>query len=312
MNVWNGLDRLPPETKAAATFGNFDGIHLGHQAILAAVRRGAARARAASLLVTFDPHPLKVLAPERCPRMLQTRGQKLAALESAGLDAVLILRFDETLAAQSAEEFLVGLVEAGLEPASVHVGRAFRFGRDRAGDLETFQHLGRARGFSVEGVEEVRVNGEPVSSTRIREAVARGDIEEARALLGRPFAVEGEVVAGAGRGRALEFPTANLAVASEIVPRPGVYGTEIGVLAGRWPSVTNVGVRPTFGGRELSVETHIVDFDGDLYGQRAEVHFLARLRDEMKFPSADALADQIARDCAATVAYFQSIPLAAR
>jgi riboflavin kinase/FMN adenylyltransferase len=306
MIVWNGLERCPPGTRAALALGNFDGVHLGHQAVLERVETSAREHGATAALVTFDPHPAEVLAPERRPRLLQTRRQKLAALEEARLDAVLVLPFDLALAAWTPEEF-VSRLTAALAPVSVHVGTGFRFGRDRAGDVALLRALGARGGFTVDEIPAVELDGARVSSSRIREAVGTGDVERARHLLGRPYALEGRVVRGAGRGAALSFPTANLAVENELPPLRGVYVTETVAQALRWPSVTNVGVRPTFDGSRLTVESHLIDFEGDLYGERVEVRFLVRLRDERRFENASSLADQIARDRAAAVAWFQSL-----
>ena len=306
MIVWHGLERCPPGTQAALALGNFDGVHLGHQAVLQQVQASARARQARAVLVTFEPHPAEVLAPERRPRLLQTRRQKLAALEEAGVDAVLVLPFDLALAALSAEEFLERLCTA-LIPRSIHVGTGFRFGRERQGDVALLRAIGARRGFAVEEVPPLEVDGARVSSSRIREAVLAGRVEVARGLLGRPYALEGRVVRGEGRGAMLAFPTANLAVENELPPLRGVYVTETVALALRWHSVTNVGVRPTFDGSRLTVESHLIDYEGDLYGERVEACFLARLRDERRFPDPTALADQIARDRAAAVAWFQSL-----
>ncbi|HET9298638.1 MAG TPA: bifunctional riboflavin kinase/FAD synthetase [Candidatus Polarisedimenticolaceae bacterium] len=306
MIVWHGLERCLPGTPAALALGNFDGVHLGHQAVLQHVQAAARAREARAVLVTFDPHPAEVLAPERRPRLLQTKRQKLAALEEAGVDAVLVLPFDLAMAALSAEEFLERLGTA-LIPRSIHVGTGFRFGRERQGDVALMRAVGARRGFTVDEVPPVEVDGARVSSSRIREAVLGGRVELARGLLGRPYALEGRVVRGEGRGATLAFPTANLAVENELPPLRGVYVSETVALALRWPSVTNVGVRPTFDGSRLTVESHLIDYEGDLYGERVEARFLARLRDERRFPDPSALADQIARDRAAAVAWFQSL-----
>jgi riboflavin kinase / FMN adenylyltransferase len=310
VNVWNELDAFPTGREPlVATIGNFDGVHLGHRAILASVTAAAKARSARSLLITFDPHPLAVVAPSRRPRLLQTRRQKLETLEDARIDGVLILPFDRELASLDGESFFGEFLAQRLQFASVHVGRNFRFGRARGGDLRVLEAIGRDRGFSVVGVPPVEIAGETVSSSAIRAAIEEGDVERARAMLGRPFAVTGEVIRGDGRGRTLEFPTANLAVENETIPRRGVYVTETVAFASRFPSVTNVGVRPTFGGTTLSVETHLLDVDEDLYGERLEVRFLARLRDERTFRGAAELADQIARDRAAASSYFTGLTL---
>lgn len=306
MIVWNGIDQVPTDPRpAVATIGNFDGVHLGHQAIL---RRTVADARARgalSLLVTFDPHPTSVVAPSRAPHLLQTRRQKLDVLEACGLDAVLILRFDTAFSNLSPQAFATDFLVERLRVVSLHVGESFRFGHDRSGDIAVLCTLGSHLGFEVTGVPAVRVHGEAVSSSAIRRAVEEGDVDRARRMLGRPYAIEGEVVQGDGRGRTLDFPTANLAVDGNLIPHRGVYVTETKLLASRFPSVTNIGTRPTFGGGALIVETHLIDFDENIVGDRAEIGFLARLREEKRFPTPRELADQIARDRAAAVAYFQ-------
>ncbi len=310
MNVWNALEAFPTGREPiCATIGNFDGVHLGHQAILASVIDAAKKRSAPSLLITFDPHPLAVVAPSRGPKLLQTRRQKLETLEATGLDGMLLLPFDRELAALTGEEFFESYLAARLRFATVHVGSNFRFGRARGGDIRLLQTLGAELSFSVVAVPPVTVEGETVSSSAIRTAIEEGDVTRARAFLGRPFAVTGEVVRGEGRGRLLEFPTANVAVDNETIPRRGVYVTETMAFGSRFPSITNVGVRPTFGGATLSVESHLIDVDEDLYGERVEVRFLARLRDEVKFAGPSELADQLARDHAAATSYFSGLTL---
>jgi riboflavin kinase/FMN adenylyltransferase len=313
MNVWNSLDAFPTGREPiCATIGNFDGVHLGHQAILASVI-GAAKSRSApSLLITFDPHPLAVVAPTRGPKLLQTRRQKLEALEATGLDGLLILPFDRELASLTGEAFFADYLSSRIRFVTIHVGSNFRFGRARGGDVSLLQSLGTRLGFSVVTVPPVTADGEIVSSSAIRTAIEAGDVARARAQLGRVFAITGEIVRGDGRGRSLGFPTANVAVDNETVPRRGVYITETSVFGSRFPSVTNVGVRPTFGGTALAVESHLIDVDEDLYGERVEVRFLARLRDEVKFADAAELADQLARDLAAATSYFSGLTLARR
>ena len=313
MNVWNSFDAFPTGREPMfATVGNFDGVHRGHQAILASLLAAAKARSAPSLLVSFDPHPLAVVAPSRRPKLLQTRRQKLETLEAAGLDGVLLLPFDRELAALTGEEFFQSFLAERIRFASVHVGRDFRFGRARGGDIRALETIGAALSFSVVAVPPVAVDGETVSSSAIRAAIEDGNVAKARAMLGRPFVLTGEVVRGEGRGRALEFPTANLALENETIPARGVYITETTALASRFPSITNVGVRPTFGGESLSIESHLLDVDEDLYGERIDVRFLARLRDEMAFAGPEDLADQIARDRAAAASYFAGLTLTRR
>lgn len=310
MRIWNGPDHRPPDAgeRYVASIGNYDGVHLGHREILERVVGDAGRAGGRALLVTFDPHPLTVVAPDRRPPLLQTRRQKIAALEETGLDDLLIVPFDASIARLDGPEFFETVL-GSVRFDAIHVGVNFRFGRDRAGDVDTLRAIGAARGFRVEGVPQVRQGDSIVSSSEIRRRVAAGDVEGARRMLGRPYAVEGRVVRGDGRGRDLAAPTANLDVENELTPADGVYVTEVRVDAVRMPSVTNVGSRPTFGGRERRVESHLIDFDEPLYERRLEIRFLARLRDEQRFDTPAELADQIARDRAAAEAYFTNLQL---
>jgi riboflavin kinase/FMN adenylyltransferase len=310
MKIWNGIDRYTRgRSKVVASIGNYDGVHLGHQAILRQVVDDARRRELPSLLITFDPHPLQVVAPDRRPSLLQTRRQKLDCLEETGLTDLLVLAFDERVAALQGDQFFVELLDPSVAFAAIHVGESFRFGVGRSGDLSLLETIGVNHGFEVHAVPAVVDEGQPISSSAIRAAVASGRLEQARRMLGRPFALSGEVKRGEGRGAGIGFPTANLEVENEIVPRAGVYVTETVALAARYPSMTNVGVRPTFGGGEVTVESHLLEFADDLYNQRIEVRFLARIRDEVRFSGATELADQLARDRAAAEAYFHNLQL---
>lgn len=313
MKVFNGIEAYPRDDgPVVATLGNYDGIHLGHRAILDGVRNSARRRGLPSLLITFEPHPLTVVAPDRRPQLLLTRGQKVDAVADAGIDRLLFLAFDEEVARLSGAAFFEEHLSGPIELAGVHVGTNFRFGQRRAGTLETLVDIGRKLGFDVEGIAPVEVDGQVVSSSAIRRLIDEGRVEDAGRLLGRPFALSAVVVRGEGRGRSLDFPTANLDVANECLPRRGVYVTEWVSDAVRRASVTNVGVRPTFDGERLVVETHVLDFDEDVYDRRVELAFLARLRDEHRFDGPAALADQIARDRAAAAAYFENVSLTGR
>jgi len=265
-----------------------------------------------SLLITFDPHPLSVVAPERRPRLIDTRRQKLVHLESTGLDAVLILEFTPSLAALSGDEFFDEVLSSQVPLSSVYVGANFRFGRGRSGGLDLLRSIGGERGFDVFEVPAVSLGERVVSSSTIRALLGDGDVETAGRMLGRPYAMIGEVVPGVGRGRGLSFPTANLRERNELIPKTGVYVTETTFDVTRYPSVTNVGTRPTFDDSRLTVETHLLEFDGDLYSKEIEVRFLARIRDESRFSGPNELSDQIARDLAATVSYFENVGLARR
>jgi len=312
VNIWNGIDSYPDDAPAVVgTIGNYDGVHLGHRAILREVVDDAERRGVGSLLVTFSPHPVSVVAPDRRPQMLQNRGQKLESLGQTGLSDLLILEFDEQLAALSGETFFDRYLAERVRFAALHVGESFRFGHGRGGDLALLREIGARRGFEVDGVSAVEIDGHVISSTAIRLALAGGDPSLARRMLGRPYTIAGEVVEGDGRGRRLDCPTANVDPNNDILLLPGVYVTETRVIANRFPSVTNVGVRPTFDGKTLIVETHLLECDDDLYHEAIEVAFLERIRDEMRFDHANQLADQLARDRAAALAYFQNQSLGA-
>jgi len=291
-----------------ATIGNFDGVHRGHQAIFARVLERARALGGTSVAITFEPHPLKVLAPGRAPELIATPRQKLAFIEAIGIDAVLNLHFDAALAATGAEAFVDRYLRDALGLREVYVGANFNFGRGREGTADTLVALCAARGISAGKVEEVRFLGSPVSSSRIRRAVRAGEVELAAELLGRPLAVEGTVRHGAGRGAGLGFPTANLECGSELVPQDGVYVTRTRAGDQVLPSVTNIGSRPTFADQDFAVETHLLDARIDLYGRAIEVSFLARLRQELRFASAQALVEQVHKDVERARAWFAAEP----
>ena len=297
---------------AVVTIGNFDGVHVGQRALLGRIQERARAKQAGTLVITFEPHPLKVLRPERAPLRLTTREQKLALLGATGVDYVALLRFDKELSAVTAAEFVDDFLGRRMGVAEVHVGSSFSFGRGREGSLEMLIERGASAGFEAHGIPEVLHRGRPVSSTRIRTAVTAGEVGEAREMLGRPFSVIGYVEGGDARGRSLGWPTANLEVENDLYPENGVYVTEAlldgeGLLdpasPGR-PSVANVGVRPTFDGGARRVEAHLLDLDRDLYGRRMELRFLRRLRGERRFSSPDELIGQIEEDVRLTREYF--------
>jgi riboflavin kinase/FMN adenylyltransferase len=310
MKVWNGLADLPErKSPVVASIGNYDGVHRGHQAILASAIADARRRGLVAALITFDPHPLTVVAPDRRPDLVQTRRQKLRSLEQTGIDEVLILQFDTALAQLDGEAFFNDYLLPRCPLAAVHVGQNFRFGKARRGDVDLLTAIGQRAGFEVERAEAVTVDDRIVSSSAVREAVRTGDVACATRLLGHPFALTGLVARGAARGAELGFPTANLEPDNMLLPRVGVYLSQVRALAGLHVAMTNVGVRPTFGDERLCVEAHLLDFDQDLYGQRIEVLFLERLRDEQRFDGSEQLADQLARDRAATESYFAQLRL---
>ncbi len=295
------------EAATVATVGNFDGIHLGHQKILRGVAERARAMHALAAAVTFDPHPLKVLRPHDAPPLIATLGQRLAGLEEMGLRAALVLRFDVELSRLSPEEFVRGILVEALGLRAILVGANFRFGHRQGGDVKLLGELGKRHGFGVEIVPPVVVRGEVVSSSAIRQAVQEGRVGHAARLLGRPFALSGEIHRGTGRGSQAVFPTLNLAAEQELLPARGVYATETRVAGRLYRSATNVGVRPTFDGQGLSVESHLFDFSEKLTAGPMEVHFWKRLRDERKFTGPEALRAQIVKDLARARRFFQRL-----
>lgn len=285
--------------RPAVTVGNFDGVHRGHQALVAQAVADARASRGTAVVLTFDPHPSRVLAPERAPATLMTLAQKAEWLGRLGVDRVAVLPFTSALAAQPAADFAQKVLHDALQATTVVVGAAFRFGQGRAGDVALLRRLGRSLGFRVHGMRPVFHQGAPISSSRVREALARGDAAGAAEMMGRPFAIDGTIVKGLGRGRTIGIPTANIASVNEILPGNGVYACWLRVGGPErpiWPAVANVGRRPTFGGTDTTVEAHVLDVDEDMYGQPARLAFEARLRPEETFPDAAALVAQIRRD----------------
>ncbi len=282
----------------AVALGNFDGVHLGHQELVRQLRERSAAERLPAVALTFDPHPLTVLAPARAPVPLTTLDERARLLRAAGLDGVVALPFTEELSQCPAEEFARRYLAEWLRARWVAVGDGFRFGRGRAGDAALLAREGEQLGFGVLVVPPVLEGGLPVSSTRVREALGSGAVEVAARLLGRPHRLRGHVVEGARRGRTLGFPTANLVPPGVALPADGVYAGWVWLDADRRPAVVNVGRRPTFDHGELRLEAHVLDWAGDLYGRELELAFVARLRGEQRFEGPDALVAQIRRDLA--------------
>ena len=283
---------------AVVTVGNFDGVHLGHQALVSRAREEAHAVGAETTAMFFDPHPAALFRPEAMPSLLTTRARRRSLLHSAGATRVDVRAFDAAFARQTPREFAAEVLRRDAEAVGVVVGPDFRFGQGREGDLTSLRALGDELGFAVHEVAPVEHGGAVVSSTRIRERLSEGDVEGARTLLARFHDLEGEVVLGDQRGRTIGFPTANLAIAAELAtPADGVYAVFAAVDGRRVHGVANVGVRPTFGAGR-SVEVHLFDFEGDLYGHTLPVAFVARLREERRFDGVDALVAQIGRDAA--------------
>jgi riboflavin kinase / FMN adenylyltransferase len=306
MRLFHGTDNAEIARPTVLTLGVFDGLHLGHQLIVRTVVERARALRAVPTVITFDPHPRAVLHPESAPPLLQTFDQKVEALGVLGVGQTIVVRFTEEFARVRAEDFLRGVVRERLQAREVYLGRGFAFGYRREGDIELLRRASERLGFRADEVPEVRLRGQRISSSRIRGLLSEGRVNLARRMLGRPYGVEGRVVRGAERGRTLGFPTANLRPENRVIPRGGVYVTAT-LVGGRWlRSVTNVGTRPTFErDADPSVETYVMGWEGDLYGDVVRVRFLHRLRDERRFASLDELKRQIGRDARRAARYFE-------
>jgi riboflavin kinase/FMN adenylyltransferase len=306
MKVFRSQTDSEITTPAALTFGVFDGLHLGHQLIMKRVVERARETGLCPTVVTFDPHPRAVLHPETAPPLLQTFQQKVDGMERLGIEQTVVLPFNMELAALSAEDFLTGIIFGSLDAREVYLGHGFAFGHNREGRFSLLKETADRMGRIAEEVPEVTVRGRRVSSTMVRRLLGAGRVNLARRMLGRPFGIEGRVVEGRRAGKAqLSYATANIKTENCVTPSNGVYVT-LTMIGDCWlPSVTNVGHRPTFGGdAEVVVETHVIDFDRRIYGEKIRVRFLHRLRGEKKFESVAALRDQIGRDYARAVRYF--------
>jgi riboflavin kinase / FMN adenylyltransferase len=296
MEVIRDLHLLPVLAHPVVALGNFDGVHLGHRAILKAAIDRAHGARGKAFALTFDPLPAKVLSPQRVPRMLMTSEDKLEYLRDSGLDGVLVLPFTMELSRLTPREFVHDylLVKLGVE--AVVVGHSVSFGHKRAGNASVMVELGREFGFETIVVGPVRVEGLEVSSTKVRELIEAADLSRTARLLGRYHFLRGKVVHGRERGRHIGFPTANLDSETECIPPDGVYATRVVMAEGAYPSITNIGMRPTFAETARSIEAHIFDFNRDIYDRSIKLEIIERVRPERKFESAEALGKQIAED----------------
>ena len=277
--------------------GNFDGLHRGHLKIVERVRRGAAEHGGTPMAMTFDPHPSRIVRPDKAPPLLMTKAQRLEALDRAGIAAVAVVRFTPELSHWDPETFVRTVLVEWLRVSEVWVGANFLFGHDRSGNFSTLRTLGQRYGFRADKIDPVRYKEFVVSSTRVRRLIAEGRMDEAGALLGHPYYLDGTVIQGKRRGRELGFPTANLQTENELLPPNGVYATTATIDGVVHASLTNVGVRPTFGDTMMPIiETYVLGFSGDLYGRPVRLGFVQRLRDERKFEDVDALRTQMEAD----------------
>ena len=298
MRVRRGIEARPDgDPGRAVAIGNFDGVHLGHQAILAVLTQRGRESRVPTAVVCFEPTPKEFFAPHAAPARLMRLRDKAERIAEAGVDELRVLRFDALLAGLDASEFIERVLVGSLGAKHVVIGDGFRFGRGRSGDVERLRSSGRAHGFAVDAVAPRQEGGKAVSSTRVREALAAGRLGEAKALLGRDFRISGRVIAGARLGRTLGFRTANMRLHRHVPPVAGIYAVRAsGAGLTRHPGVASVGTRPTVGGKEWLLETHLFDYDGDLYRERLDVDFIARLRDEIRFPDLETMTAQMHDD----------------
>jgi riboflavin kinase/FMN adenylyltransferase len=299
MRIVLGLETFPPEAAGGVVaLGAFDGIHLGHRKILGVAAERARALGVPSLVCTFDPRPVEVLQPDRAPLPITTLAERLELIAEVGIDTTVVLPFTRAVAEVEPEAFIDEVMLRRLRAREIVVGFNHRFGRRARGDVAMLQALAGQRGFLARVVPPLSVEGDPVSSTEIRLALQRGDLERASRLLGRQYSLAGTVVRGAGRGRLLGFPTANVAPERPPLVPLGVYACRARLRGIGQKAVVNLGRQPTFGENEVAVEAHLIDFQGEIYGERLALALVRRLREEMKFPSVDALRHQIAADAA--------------
>jgi len=296
MEIIRDLSALAHHSYPVTAIGNFDGVHLGHHAILKAAMDRARAAGGTAFALTFEPLPSKLLFPERAPKLIMLPEDKHELLRISGLDGVIVMNFTREFSMVPPREFVRDYLVGKIGVREVVVGHSVNFGHKRAGNASVMVELGREFGFDTTVVGPVKVGSHEVSSTRIRELIAAGDMRTAARLLGRFHFLHGLVVHGRERGRTIGFPTANLASETECAPPDGVYATRMVVDEERWPAITNIGMRPTFDDTEHAIESHLFGFNGDLYDRRLKLEFVERIRGEKKFGSGQELAEQIARD----------------
>ena len=312
MVIYRNLNLISqPFCQPVITIGNFDGVHLGHQTLFQKVKERARAVGGQSVVITFDPHPIKLMRPDKQLPLLTTTAQKIKLLTDLDVDVIIVHPFSAEFGAMPAREFVQHYLVQGLGAREIVIGHDYRFGRNREGNIELLQTLGAEFGFPVHVVDAIQIKDTLVSSTLIRNLIRDGQVLAAQNFLGRSFEVTGEVIHGQGRGaRLLGFPTANLAVDNGLlIPAVGIYAVRAGLGGQLYPGVANIGTCPTFGNQELSLEVYLLDFDQDIYGERLAVQFVQRLRDEQRFADVPALVTQIKRDVAAARQIVGPIPL---
>lgn len=298
MQVIDGIDKINREFRdPVITIGNFDGVHIGHLGLFRHVKELAEAFEGESMVITFNPHPIKVLDTSNGPPLITPHEQKVQLIEAAGIDVLLVIEFTREFSKMTAHEFVHDIIHQKIGARAVVVGPDYRFGQKREGDIPALTKMGQELNFEVHVVPDITVNGVEVSSSTIREFVFAGDLKNARLMLGRDYQVTGRVVRGGDRGgRLLGFPTANLELIDDLTPKPGVYATEVVIDDRLYDGATNIGYSPTFKNGTFSVETHILDFSENIYGQVIKVRFIERLRDEKTFSGPEELSQQIHKD----------------
>jgi riboflavin kinase/FMN adenylyltransferase len=300
MEIVVGLEALErPYSGTVLTIGNYDGVHLGHQKILSAVVKKAAEINGTSMVMTFDPHPVKVIAPERNIRLLTTTEEKARLIESLGIHVLLLINFNKEFSSMLPDEFITEILIKKLNVSEVIVGDHYTFGKHKKGTIELLKKRGKLLGFTVQAIRNAKVHGTIVSSSAVRNLLQKGAVSEASQFLGRSYSIEGTVVKGKGRGqRILHIPTANITTPVEIAPREGVYAVQVRVRDAVYDGVANIGKNPTFGNESVSYEVHLFSFSGNLLGEQIRIYFVDRIRGERTFPDAASLEKQIRDDIA--------------
>lgn len=300
MRLIEGIENLKEKFPyPVLTIGNFDGVHIGHQAILQMLRERARQKKGTSIVLTFEPHPLKIIAPEKAPRLITPFKEKLRLIEGFGIEVLICIKFTREFSKMEASDFVKGILVDTIGVREVFVGSNYLFGKGRKGSPEFLKSMGEGYGFKVTIVPEIKLAGDggALSSSRIRSLIDRGRVEEASRLLGRHYSIEGAVVEGARRGKRLfNIPTANIHTINELLPKIGAYAVTVELEGKTYHGAANVGYNPTFGGRELGCEVHIFEFDADILGRTIRINFVKRIRDEIRFHRAQDLALQIKKD----------------
>lgn len=300
-DVLNATEHFP---HTVVTVGSFDGVHLGHKCIVERVVAEARQHDGTPAVLTMEPHPRQYFAPDHAPNLLTTLEKKIALLDDAGIDVVYVLEFNENTANMPPEMFVAEVLHRRCQAKGIVVGHDCRFGKDAAGDIALLEHLADEFGYTVEQVPPLIINSERVSSTLIRERILQGDLDDAELFLGRKYSVSGHVIKGRGIGVKLGFPTANIRPSHSAIPAQGVYVAEVLIGGERQPAAVNIGIAPTIRHEDVTIEAHILDYDNNILGRAIEIVFFRRLRSEKKFPSYEALVDQIRQDVRDTRAYF--------